>query len=237
MTVELRAAGFTTKGRTRLHATSLTVPRGTVTAVVGRNGAGKSTLLALMAAELHATSGEVLLDGEPVRTMSVRHLARRRALLSQDDVVGFSYTVRDVVSWGRHCWSGAPESCDDGDIIDTVIEDQGIGHLASRLVTELSRGERQRVQLARVRVQRAPVLLLDEADAPLDLAGRHHLAETARREATSGTAVVLVSHDVPRMLTTADRLIVVDAGRVVSDSPVSDVLPTDLARVLGVPRL
>jgi len=237
MTLELRQAEYESRGRTRLHATSITITPGSVTAIVGRNGAGKSTLLALMAAELRPTSGDVLVDGDPLASLSARDLAQRRALLSQDQTVAFSFTVRDVVSWGRHCWSGTPQAHQDDQIIDATMRDQGVAHLATRRVTELSGGERQRVQLARVRAQRAPVLLLDEADAALDLEGRHHLAETVRGEASSGTAVVLVSHDVQRMLTAADRLIVVEAGRVVIDSPVASVDTDQLAHALGVSAL
>lgn len=237
MTLELRQAEYALRGRTRLHATSLTISPGSVTAIVGRNGAGKSTLLALMAAELRPTSGEVRLDGELVNALSARELAQRRALLSQDQAVSFAFTVHDVVAWGRHCWSGTQQSDQDEQIIDTTMQEQGVAHLATRVITELSGGERQRVHLARVRVQRSPVLLLDEADAALDLEGRYHLAHTVRSEAMAGTAVVLVSHDVHRMLATADRMIVVADGRVVMDSSVTTVDRTQLAHALGVPEL
>ena len=237
MTLELRQAEYALRGRTRLHATSLTISPGSVTAIVGRNGAGKSTLLALMAAELRPTSGEVRLDGELVNALSARELAQRRALLSQDQAVSFAFTVHDVVAWGRHCWSGTQQSDQDEQIIDTTMQEQGVAHLATRVITELSGGERQRVHLARVRVQRSPVLLLDEADAALDLEGRYHLAHPVRSEARTGTAVVLVSHDVHRMLATADRMIVVADGRVVMDSSVTTVDRTQLAHALGVPEL
>jgi iron complex transport system ATP-binding protein len=237
MTVQLRNALYSSRGITRLHETSLTIAQGSVTAIVGRNGAGKSTLLALMAGELHPTLGTVQLGGDSTDTISARHLAQRRSLLSQDQAVAFSFTVREVVSWGRHCWAGTAQATQDEQIIDATLAEQGVAHLSTRVITELSGGERQRVHLARVRAQRAPVLLLDEADAALDLEGRHHLAHTVRQEAVSGTTVVMVSHDVQRMLSTADRLVVVEGGRVVIDSPVASVDRVHLAHALGVPEL
>jgi iron complex transport system ATP-binding protein len=237
MTLELRQAEYAPRGRTRLHATSLTISPASITAIVGRNGAGKSTLLALMAAEVRPTSGSVFIDGESADSLSAQSLAQRRALLTQDQAVSFSFTVRDVVSWGRHCWAGTSHAQHDDQIIDSTMNDQGVAHLSTRLVTELSGGERQRVHVARVRAQRAPVLLLDEADAALDLEGRHHLVSTVREEALSGTAVVMVSHDVHRMFTCADRMLVVDGGRVVMDSSPASIDRKELARVLGVPEL
>ena len=235
MTLTLNAAGYTAHGRTRLHPTSLTIDPSTVTLIVGRNGSGKSTLMSLMAADLQPSSGTVLLAGDDAASLSARELARRRAVLGQEQRIAFGFLVRDVVSWGRYCWSGTPQAREDAGVVEQMLDEQGISHLAERRVTELSGGERQRVHLARVRAQQAPILLLDEADASLDLEGRHHLTLTARAEADRGCAVVLVSHDVQRQLDLADRVIAVESGRVVIDVARDAVNLTDLSAALRAP--
>lgn len=235
--ISLQDVSLAARGRVRLHPTTFSIGPGTLTVIVGRNGSGKSTLLSLLAAELRPTTGVVRIDGDAVGTLTARELARRRALLGQDQQVSFPFRVREVVAWGRHCWAGTVQSQDDDTVIDQMLVEQGIADLESRLVNELSGGERQRVHLARVRAQRAPVLLLDEADASLDLEGRHHLAQIARAEAERGTAVVMVSHDVRRHLDGADRVIVIDGGRVALDEPTRAVDPSVVASLLGVPQI
>lgn len=230
--IEVRAV--TVDGR--LTPTSLDIAPGTVTALIGRNGAGKSTLLQAIAGELrHA--GSVAIAGRDIARIPARELARLRAVLDQDPQVAFGFTVREVVSWGRDCWRGTERVRDDDAVITAMLDEQGIATLAQRRVSTLSGGERQRVHLARVRAQQAPVLLLDEADAELDLEGRYRLDEAMRAEASSGTAVVIVSHDIARIAGIADRIIALDRGAVVADGPAGEVAaPGRIAALFGIPR-
>lgn len=219
----------------RLRSTSLTIDHGSITALIGPNGAGKSTLLQVIAGEVRHR-GSVLIDDHDVDRTRPRALARLRAVLDQDPSVTFGFTVREVVTWGRDCWRGTPSEHDDSAIVDMMLAEHGIEHLASRRVNDLSGGERQRVHLARVRAQRAPVLLLDEADSDLDIEGRFHLDEAIRREAAAGTAIVLVSHDLMRLGSVAHRVIALTGGLVTLDGPPSAVLdPSQISVLFGVP--
>ena len=214
-----RAVTVTSAGRHRLAEVDLDLPAGHVHAIIGPNGSGKSTLLATLAGEIETTSGSVLLGGRPVRALPPDEAARSRALLDQEIPMAFAFTVAEVVSWGRLPWRGRPESSDDKAILRDVCEQHALTHLLTRPVPTLSAGERARVHLARVLAQRAPVLLLDEPDAALDLAGREHLAAAVRRCRDRGDSVVLVGHGLNWISSLADSITVLSEGRVVAQGP------------------
>lgn len=224
------------RSRIRLSSTTLQVHAGTITVLGGKNGSGKSTLLALIAGELAPSSGTVALLGHDPVGRGAQVLARERAILDQEATAPAGFTLVEIVAWGRRCWRGTPEAAMDAAVVDQMLNEHGIAHLAHRPAHELSGGERQRMHLARVRAQCASVLLLDEADADLDLEGRFHLDEAIRREADAGVAVVVVSHDLRRVARVADRIVMLDAGFVVADgSPSAIVTPERLADMFGIP--
>ena len=225
---EIRDAAMHAGRQVRLHPTSLTVPRGTIAGIVGRNGSGKSTLLGVLAGELRPSAGHAFINGDPITALGHTELARRRALLAQDTQVSFGFTVGDVVGWGRIAWRGTPEAEDDARIVAEAIAGQELAALIDRPVTSLSGGERKRVHLARVVAQQADLLLLDEADADLDLVGRRGVDDLVLAHARAGGTAVIVSHDVTRLARVCDRLLIMRAGRLHADGPPADVLRSDL---------
>jgi len=182
--LELRGAGHGSGSGARLHPTDLLFEPGTVTSIIGPNGSGKSTLLGLMSGDTRPTSGLVLMNGNQSATLSATMLARHQSLLAQDTTVSFPFLVHEVVAWGRLAWRRTPSAVDDARIINAAIESQDLAALRDRRVTELSGGEQTRVHLARIIAQQTPLLLLDEADADLDLVGRSHLDATVAALAT-----------------------------------------------------
>lgn len=234
MSPRIAARDITVPGR--LESVSVTISAGEVHALVGPNGSGKSTLLAVLAGDLDPTSGTVTIDGEAWSRIGAREAARRRALLAQETPLAFSFTVRDVIGWGRLPWRGTASASQDDEVIAAVIEEHDLAHLLDRPVTALSGGERARVHLARVLAQRAPVLLLDEADAALDLAGQAHLDAAVRRRREAGDAVVIVGHDLGRLAALADSATLLSRGRVVDQGPAATTLTAEsLTRAYGVP--
>lgn len=233
---ELVSAGLASDGRVRLHPTDLALRAGAVTAVVGRNGSGKSTLLGLLAGELVPTSGRAIVDGDPVTDLDHRGLARRRALLSQDEQVSFGFTVQEVVSWGRTAWAGEPQASEDAMAVESALVECHLVSIRDRAVPSLSGGERKRVHLARVLAQDAPLLLLDEADSDLDLVGRRIIDELVMRRARAGGTAVIVSHDLARMGHVCDDVVLLAEGRVLAAGPREQVLTEPLlTRAFGVP--
>lgn len=229
----LEARGVSVQGR--LADIDLAVTAGEIHALVGPNGSGKSTLLGVLAGDLVPDSGTVLINGESVTEGRARDWARRRAVLAQETPLAFPFTVRDVVGWGRLPWRGTELQADDDAVIASVIDEHGLADLLNRPVTSLSGGERARVHLARVLAQRAPVLLLDEADSALDLAGQAHLDDAVRRRREAGDAIVIVGHDLGRLAVLADTATLLSHGRAVAQGPASDTLTAQaLSTAYGV---
>jgi iron complex transport system ATP-binding protein len=211
------------------------VKPGEVVAVTGPNGAGKSTLLKVLTGELKPTSGTVFMQERALSLWPLRERARLRAVLPQDFMLSFPFMALEVVLMGRSP-HGHGESRRDYDIAYQALALTGVGNLAGRLYPTLSGGERQRVQLARVLAQiwEAPVdgrsryLLLDEPTASLDLSHQHATLRIARDFARQGAGVLAVLHDLNLAAQYADRIVILQAGRMLADGPPLQVLQPEL---------
>lgn len=195
----------------------LGVSPGEVVALAGPNGAGKSTLLRLLAGDLAPTSGVVSLGDEPLRNMRMRDLALRRAVMPQQHVLQFAFTAWDVVMMGRSphgTRSEPPGGSADVEIVVNAMRRTETDYLAERTYPSLSGGEQGRVTLARVLAQATPILLLDEPTAALDIRHQHLVMEVARELANKGAAVLAVLHDLNLAAAYADRIALLNHGRV-----------------------
>ncbi|MFD0267365.1 heme ABC transporter ATP-binding protein [Streptomyces sp. NPDC127106] len=225
-------------GRAVLAGIDLAARAGEVLALVGPNGAGKSTLLAALAADLPAASGTVRIDGRPAGAWAAPELALRRAVLPQAAELSFPFTVAEVVAMGRAPWAGtgvagaagaADADADaDGEAVARAMAATEVSGFADRPFTALSGGERARVALARVLAQQAPLLLLDEPTAALDLRHQELVLRICRERAAAGDAVVAVLHDLGLAAAYADRIAVLEGGRIAADGPPAKVLRADL---------
>ena len=214
----------------------------TVTAMAGPNGAGKSTLLRLLAGDLQATEGEVYFDGRPVNSFKPSVLARYRAVLPQESNLCFHFRVIEVVLLGRLPHNGGSESEEDIMIASSALESVGLADLSDRLYTNLSGGEKQRVQAARVFAQvwnppegHTPTLLLDEPTANLDLGHIHSLLMFARQFAARGGTALVILQDLDLALRYADKVVLLHEGRLAASGEPLDVLkPRIIHQVFGV---
>lgn len=233
---EARALRVRLGGRTVLDGVDLSVAAGEVVALVGPNGAGKSTLLAALAHDLPAAEGEVRIDGGPAAGWSAGELALRRAVLPQAAELSFPFTAGEVVRMGRAPWAGTAAEDEDDAAVEAAMAATEVAGFVSRPFAALSGGERARVALARVLAQRAPLLLLDEPTAALDLRHQELVLRVCRERAAAGDAVVVVLHDLGLAGAYADRVVVLHEGRVVADGPPTEVYsPALLGRVYGQP--
>lgn len=219
--LELDRVTVTRGDRTVLRDVSLTVHRGEVLGIVGPNGTGKSTVLAVLAGDLAPASGSVLIDGEPLTQLTPQHLARRRAVLLQSNDVSFGFTVYDVVAMGRNPW---PAEAHDEPIVASAIAALDLQDVAHRPYRELSGGEQARASLARVAAQETPIVLLDEPTAALDLRHQEEVFALARAWAQAGRAVAVAVHDLSLAAAHADRVAIVDGGRIGALGAPRDVL-------------
>lgn len=192
---------------------------GEVLALVGPNGAGKSTLLG---ADLEAADGVVRMHGRPAPEWSAPELALRRAVLPQSTALSFPFSVEEVVRMGRAPWAVVDADGDDRAVADAMAATE-VTRFAARPFSALSGGERARVALARVLAQRAPLLLLDEPTAALDLRHQELVLRVCRERAHAGDAVVVVLHDLGLAATYAHRVAILCAGRVAADGPPGEI--------------
>ncbi|MFF3780293.1 heme ABC transporter ATP-binding protein [Streptomyces sp. NPDC001933] len=211
-----------------LDSIDLTARAGEVLALVGPNGAGKSTLLAALAADLPAEQGEVRIDGRPVTDWSPAELALRRAVLPQSASLSFPFPVADVVRMGRAPWAGTERADEDDPAVASAMAATEVTEFAERPFSALSGGERARVALARVLAQRAPLLLLDEPTAALDLRHQELVLRICRERAAAGDAVVVVLHDLGLAAAYADRAAVLHGGRIAVVGPPAGVFTGEL---------
>lgn len=221
--IELRDIRVGYRGHEILAVDDLTFERGRVTAIIGRNGSGKSTLLRAMAGILpHA--GSILVDGDELSSIPHRERARRVAYLPQT-LSTPSMDVITLVGHGRFARLGPLRSLGEGDrdVIRRAMELADVWDLRDRMVSELSGGERQRAYLAMVVAQDAPMLLLDEPAAHLDVAHRRDVARILRRLADEGRGVVVTSHDLPETFVVSNDVCVINNGTIVVKDEVDSI--------------
>jgi iron complex transport system ATP-binding protein len=225
--VELRGVSAGYGEADILHDVSLTVRAGRLCAVLGPNGAGKSTLVKLLSGALRPRLGQVTISGEDLARLDRPSIARRVAVVPQSVEVAFGFTVTEVVAMGRAPHQGAWMRASEGDraAITRALEACELTDLAHRPVSALSGGEQKRVAIARALAQEAPVLLLDEAGAHLDV--RHAIAvhELVQRELTGRElACVAVLHDLNAAARYADQVVLLKSGRIVAEGTVEEVM-------------
>ena len=209
-----------------VHGISLHVRRGEWLALIGPNGAGKTTLLRALAGLIGAT-GRIEIDGHAVAAMSRRQRARAVAIVPQLPSTPPALTVAEYVLLGRtpHIGPLGSERRSDREAAARAVGRLSLESFVDRRLGTLSGGERQRVVLARALAQEAPVLLLDEPTSALDLGRQQEafeLLDALRRE--ERLTVISAMHDLSLAAQYADRLMLLDAGRVAAQGGPSEVL-------------
>jgi iron complex transport system ATP-binding protein len=208
---------------------TLSLKPGEITAIIGPNGAGKSTLLKSLNSQVSPSSGTILLDGQPLERLNRRTISRRIAVVAQEAELRFPVTVLEFVLGGRFAWATNAgwgwETEHDLQIADAVLRETELSELSGRLMNELSGGERQRALMARALATEAPILLLDEPTANLDLSHQATLLALVRNRCDRKEAAALVvTHDINLAAQFADNLILMKQGRAVHTGTPEQVL-------------
>lgn len=229
--LELVGATAVLGGRTVLDAVGLSVVAGELVVVVGPNGAGKSSAIRALAGLLPLSGGQARLGGDDVAGLSSRVRAERATYLPQERRIAWNLPAVEVAALGA-----AFLTAEDGlERARAALEEVEAGHLANRGVAEMSGGERARVLLARALATGTKALLADEPTAGLDPEAQLMVLERLKARATTGQAVLLSLHDLALAARFADRVVVLDMGRVVADaSPMAALTPAVLARTFGL---
>ena len=228
---------FTYKDSAVLDGLDLEVGDGEMVGIAGPNGSGKTTLLRLVSGLLRSTGGRILIDGVDVATLRASERARLVSVVPQDPQLPMGFSVTDLVLMGRNPhlkllqWEGPR----DLDIAALAMEATGIDHLADRRLETLSGGERQRAVIALALAQEAPLFLLDEPTASLDLAHQAGVMDMLRDlHKARGGAILVAMHDLTLAAQYCNRLVLLADGRSYAEGPPEDVLTRqNISRVYG----
>ncbi|MET4684610.1 ABC transporter ATP-binding protein [Brevundimonas faecalis] len=225
--LQLERAEVRVGGQTVLKDVSLSVAAGELVALCGPNGAGKSSAVRAALGLAPLSDGVARLGGQDVRRLSERERGARAAYLPQERHVAWNLPAVELAALGAPFLSGGEALARARAALDEV----DAGHLADRGVAEMSGGERARVLLARALTVQAPLLVADEPIAGLDPDAQLLVLERLRTRADAGGGVLVSLHDLTLAARIADRIVVLDEGRVAADGPPTQALsPTVLKK-------
>jgi iron complex transport system ATP-binding protein len=214
----------------RLDGVSAALRPGAITAICGPNGAGKSSLLQCLAGLLAPEHGDVMLGDTALATIHARTRAQAIGYLPQSGEVAWDLSVRNLVALGRLPHGDRGEAH-----VDAALAALDLETFSTRPLSTLSGGEKGRALLARVLAGEPRWILADEPLAALDLGHQLALVAHLRRAAEAGAGVVLVLHDLALAMNHADRVLVLDRGRLAADGPPESTLdPALIEHVWGV---
>jgi iron complex transport system ATP-binding protein len=194
--LELRDAACGYGKRVVARNISFTAGPGEILSILGANGVGKTTLFKTVLGHLPSLGGAILLNGTDLRAVSGRERARRIGYVPQSHTPPFPFTVRDVAVMGRtaHISLFSAPSAKDARIAEEALEAVGAAHLADRVYTEISGGERQLVLIARALTQRPEILIMDEPTANLDFGNQAKMLALIKELAETGLTIILTTH-------------------------------------------
>ncbi|MFW0796337.1 heme ABC transporter ATP-binding protein [Gordonia sp. CPCC 205515] len=215
-------------GREVVHDVSLRVAPGELLALVGPNGCGKSTLLSVIAHLRRPDGGSIRINGHSVADLSSRELARQRSFMTQQNRGDTPFSVGEVVEMGRFPWLRTPQAAQSPQVIDDAIRACDLQEIIDRPFAQLSGGQQARVSLARALAQQAPVMLLDEPTAALDIHHQEAVLDILRAARDAGTAILLVVHDLSLAAAYADRVALMKDGHILAQGPTRDVMTAEL---------
>lgn len=216
------------KGKPILQSVNLRLKAGTFTALLGPNGAGKSSLLKIISGRVKPQKGIVLLEEQDIQDYKESELALRRAVLPQKSNIQFPYSVKEVVMMG--CFAHQQTQAKQEKLALEKLDEVNFQYPSNRIYQNLSGGEQQRVQLARVLAQiSAPTntekyLLLDEPTASLDIAREQQFMQTVKKLCKAGIGVLAVIHDINLAIQYADELVFMKSGRVIQSGATDQII-------------
>ena len=214
-----------------LEVADLAFPAGKITAIIGPNGAGKTTLLKCLAGLLPVERKSIFYGNQDITALKEQVRARIVSYVPQEHSLAFNYSVLEFVVMGRaaHLSLFSLPSARDLEIARLSLEYVGLPSFASRMMSELSSGERRLVLMARSLAQETPVLLLDEPTTFLDLRHSLEILELVRRLASErNKTIILTLHDINQAARFADYLVLMKGGRVVASGEPALVLTESL---------
>jgi iron complex transport system ATP-binding protein len=212
------------------HDVSFSVYPGEVISILGPNGAGKSTLLNCIASLLTPDSGDILFNGNSIKTMSIKDVSRCVGYVPQNHFPAYSYSVRDFVVMGRtpHMSMFAQPKEEDYRLVHDTLKQMGILHLANKPYTEISGGERQQVIIARAILQQPQIILFDEPTAHLDFGNQVRIIKMIKNLSSQGFAILMTTHTPDHVIMLGDRVGILDRSGKMTFGSIEDIMREDI---------
>jgi iron complex transport system ATP-binding protein len=217
---------------------SLDLDHGEIVAILGPNGAGKSTLALCLLGLLPRQHGSIRLDGQDISELSRARMAKRIAYVPQSTMSAFAFNVTHMVLMGRlaHIEGMGSPSRHDRRFAEISMEQVGVWPLRDRLFTELSGGERQLALIARALAQDAPIIVMDEPTASLDLGNQGRILGLVRDLARSGKSIVMTTHLPDQAFNLRCKVALMKAGRITAVGPVAEICSAEsMSALYGAP--
>ncbi len=197
--IEIQDVTLRRNNRELFTGLNATITKGSISAIIGPNGCGKSSLLLAISGDLKPSSGSIFIAEKNLQELSDLEQSRLRGMALQERTFWLPLTVREVLSLGQ-----SEQAINQ---IEKIASDLGLIELLGNLVTTLSVGQVQRVEIARTLLRDCPIYLFDEPFAAQDLGSKEKLIEIFKQLRSSGKTVILVAHSEVEKLSWCDRII------------------------------
>lgn len=208
---------------------SFEIPKGKITSFIGPNGAGKSTVLNIVTRLIGSDSGDVCFEDVDIKDWKSKELAKKMAILTQQNNIQTKLTVRELVSFGRFPYSGSHLTEEDESIIDRAIEYLELEEIADSFIDELSGGQRQRAFIAMVIAQDTEYIFLDEPTNNLDIYHSSKLMKIVRKLCEDlGKTVIMVLHELNYASFYSDFICAFKDGKIHTFGDVKEVMQKDV---------
>ncbi len=223
-------------GKVVVDAVSLDIPKGKVISFIGPNGAGKSTVMGIVSRLIARDDGLVDFDGKDIARYKSKDLAKRLAILTQNNNIQMKLTVRELVAFGRFPYSGGRLTPEDQQMIERAISYMELAEFQDRFIDELSGGQRQRAYIAMVIAQDTEYVLLDEPTNNLDIYHASNMMKIVRRLCDElGKTVILVLHEINYAAFYSDYVCAFVGGKIKINGTVEEVMTEkNLAEIYNV---
>ncbi|WP_341279461.1 ABC transporter ATP-binding protein [Paenibacillus sp. FSL H8-0537] len=209
------------------------IETGKITTIIGPNGCGKSTLLGILSQNYTPAHGEVLLDGKSLAQIKPKELAKKLAVVHQQNEAPYDLTVERLVSYGRlphRSFLGQPNE-EDEKAIEEALTSTNLQQKRTQRLNQLSGGEKQRVWIAMALAQQTPILFLDEPTTFLDMYYQIEILELVKAlNREHDMTIVMVLHDINQAIRYSDRIIVMKAGEIVASGTPEAVITKEIVK-------
>tara|TARA_B100000963_G_scaffold115477_1_gene100583 strand:- start:3552 stop:4322 length:771 start_codon:yes stop_codon:yes gene_type:complete len=236
MTIEVSSVSYLKNKKLILDEISFGIELGEILCILGPNGSGKSTLLNLISGNLSPTKGDIYIEGQNIKNISIEERAFIRSVMSQSQAIVFDFTVREIVEMGWLQRGLINFSRNFEEAFSRAINDAAIGDLIDKKFNILSGGEQRRVHFARTLLQswrpsnsvEPKYLLLDEPTANLDIKHEQRLMKIVKKKAEDGIGVVVILHDINLAAKYSDKILILDSGTMKNFGKTFDVLNKEI---------